>query len=81
MYSPALLHGLSGKRSQPEFVLPPPPLIEKVAGFIHKLSKTGRPAQENLNSLCNNYWSKRWKMNDVALMECILKMEILCYDL
>ena len=42
-----VLDGISGKTSQPELVLLPPPLIEKVAGFVRELSKTRRPAQEN----------------------------------
>ena len=38
-----VLDGISGKQSQPELVLLPPPF----AGFVRELSKTRRPAQEN----------------------------------
>lgn len=39
-----LQDGKCSQKSQHEFVLPPPPSKERIDGFIHKLSKTGKPA-------------------------------------
>lgn len=51
-----VIEGHSSKHSKPEFVLPPPPSEEKIACFVHELSKTGKPALLSiLPEYCENY--------------------------
>jgi len=48
--------GKSSQKSQQEFVLPPPPSKERIDGFIHEMSKTGKPALLSiLPGYCDEY--------------------------